>query len=175
MNWEAIGAVAQMVAAVAVVMSLVYLSIQIRHNSQQVEAQVKALNAASLNAIENTFTRFRESMIRDKQVASLWRRALASFEDLEPDEKAQADAMFQEYCWAWQNTIIRITKGTYEREGIEPYLKNLVHVMRTPGARQWWSTGKREFAEQFVDMVDTRVAWAGWIGRTSALTPSGAS
>lgn len=172
MNWEAVGAVAELVGAIAVVISLVYLSVQIRHNSQQVEAQVKALNAASQTAIEDTFTRFRESIIRDKHVASVWRRALISFEDLEPDERAQAEAMFQEYCWAWQHTINRITKGTYDREGIEPYLKNLVHVMSNPGARQWWSSGKREYADQFVEMLDARLAWAGWIGRKAALTSS---
>ena len=40
MNWEAIGVIAEVVGAVAVVVSLVYLAVQIRHQSRQAAAEV---------------------------------------------------------------------------------------------------------------------------------------
>ena len=158
MSWDAVAAIGELVGAAAVVGSLVYLSIQIRHNSRQVEEQIRALNADSLTAIENVFSRFRHSLIANPQVASLWRRTLESFDSLNDDEKSQANVMMQEYCWAWQDTITRLTRGDYEREGIEPYLKNLIYVISHPGARQWWLEGKREYSDGFVKLVEQGLA-----------------
>lgn len=43
MNWDAIGAIGEVVGALAVVISLVYLALQIRQNSRQVEEQIRGL------------------------------------------------------------------------------------------------------------------------------------
>jgi len=37
MNWEALGALAEIVAAAAVVITLLYLAIQVRHSNRQTE------------------------------------------------------------------------------------------------------------------------------------------
>ena len=75
MNWDAIGAIGEILGATAVLVSLIYLSIQIRHNSRQVEEQTRALNADSVTAIETAHSNFRRSIINSPQVASLWRQA----------------------------------------------------------------------------------------------------
>lgn len=66
MNWPAIAAVADLLGPLAVVGSLVYLSIQVRYNSRQVEEQIRPLDAQSLNAIESSFSGFRSSMIHNR-------------------------------------------------------------------------------------------------------------
>ena len=37
MNWEALGAVAELLGAIGVIVTLIYLSRQISHNSKQLE------------------------------------------------------------------------------------------------------------------------------------------
>ena len=157
MNWDAIGAIGEIIGAIAVVASLIYLSVQIRHNSRQIEEQVRALNADSLTAIENSFSKFRQSIINNSQMASLWRRGLECFNDLDDDEKCQISALFQEFCWAWENTFTRTTAGDYTSDGVDPFIKNLIHILNHPGAREWWSEGKREFSEEFVKLIDYRL------------------
>jgi len=39
MNWDAVGAVAELIGALGVIASLIYLAIQIRQNSQSVKAE----------------------------------------------------------------------------------------------------------------------------------------
>jgi hypothetical protein len=41
MNWEAIAAVGELIGALAVVVSIVYLSVQIRHNTGHLEQQTR--------------------------------------------------------------------------------------------------------------------------------------
>ena len=154
MNWEAIGAIGEIIGAIGVIISLIYLSVQIRHNSRQVEEQSKALNATSLNAIEDTFTRFRESIIRDPSVASLYRKALDSFEQLTEDEKIQAGTIFEEWCWAWNNNYFRLQQETVDTDIIEKHLRNISFVLNHPGAQEWWTREKRWFTPEFVEITE---------------------
>ena len=50
MNWEAIGAISEMIGALAVVVSLIYLAFQIRQNTNQLEHNERASIAASASA-----------------------------------------------------------------------------------------------------------------------------
>ena len=47
MNWEAIGAVGELVAALGVIISLIYLGVQIRHSAQQTQINTKSIQASA--------------------------------------------------------------------------------------------------------------------------------
>ncbi len=51
MNWDAIGATAELIGALAVLASLVYLAIQIRHNSSSVDASTEDGVVSGFNEI----------------------------------------------------------------------------------------------------------------------------
>ncbi len=157
MNWEAIAAIGELVGAAGVIGSLIYLSIQIRHNSRQVDEQTKALNASSLEAIETAIARWRQPIINNPQVASVWRRSLEAFDSLSADEQTQASALFQELCVAWETTLLRSRSGDLTSIDAHDSLQNLIDVLSKPGARQWWGQHKREYTADFVALVDTRL------------------
>jgi len=162
MNWEAIGAIGEIIGAIAVVASLIYLSVQIRHNSRQVEQQTSALNAESITATEIAHSTFRQSIINNPDVASLWRRAHESFNELNADEKMQAGTLFQEFCWTWHNTLLRFSSRDYTSEETAQLTDNLITnllipVLDKPGAREWWENGQREYPPYFVELVESRL------------------
>jgi len=47
MNWEAIGAIAELLGAIGVIVSLIYLATQIRHSREQMEQNTRAMRAAT--------------------------------------------------------------------------------------------------------------------------------
>ena len=59
MNWEAIGAVAELLADIGVIVSLVYLASQIRHSREQMRQNTRAVEAqvswAHWNSVYNIF------------------------------------------------------------------------------------------------------------------------
>ena len=73
MNWEAIGAVAEFVGAIAVVITLIYLRSQLRQNT-------KALRSSSYASINQQEDDFLAEMARDPILARIggqsnsWRR-----------------------------------------------------------------------------------------------------
>ena len=53
MNWEAIGAVGEVVGAIAVVSTLIYLAVQIRHNNRSLAEATSASISQSFASINS--------------------------------------------------------------------------------------------------------------------------
>ncbi len=75
MNWDAIGAIAELLGAVGVIASLVYLATQIRHSREQMSQTSKQLEASTtaatfqVRAVPNTV------MIQDPEIARIYTRS----------------------------------------------------------------------------------------------------
>jgi hypothetical protein len=80
MNWEALGALAEIVVAAAVVITLLYLAIQVRHSNRQTEIDSLRHTCDSSNELISTFS-------SSVATASILNRGRESFESLNPDEK----------------------------------------------------------------------------------------
>ena len=69
MNWEAIGAVGEIVGAIATVFTLAYLALQIRQNTTSVKA-------ASAGSFRSAQTDFNALICQDRETAELYDRGL---------------------------------------------------------------------------------------------------
>jgi hypothetical protein len=72
MNWDAIGAIGEIVGAIAVIATLVFLAIQIRQSNQsQRESNVIARSEA-VDRVFEQFTGFRRLLASDADVTRIW-------------------------------------------------------------------------------------------------------
>ena len=81
MNWEAIGAVGEIVGAAAVVLTLFYLAIQVRHNTRQEEVQ--SFQTAIQLYLSNV-----DEVTKTKEGAEIFRQGLNQFDNLAPHDQA---------------------------------------------------------------------------------------
>jgi len=93
MNWEAIGVIAEITAAVAVIISLVYLGIQVKHGAAQSVA-----NASSQSWTE--FNRMQEAMIANPNIAELYGK-LNTAAELNDAEDALLEMLSRRYIVHW--------------------------------------------------------------------------
>jgi hypothetical protein len=70
-----------------VVVSLVYLVIQIRQNTAQVEAQTRAHHVASTTSIHTTFAAFRSLISASPENAALWAKGQRDLDSLDAAER----------------------------------------------------------------------------------------
>lgn len=154
MNWEAISTLAEIVSAMAVVISLVYLATQIRQNNRQVEEQIRALRLQAYDTAGADFSTLRLHVSGNPQRASVWRRAKDSYSALEADEKSQANEMLHELMWAYQNIFSRMHGGAEDEMLRKIVDKNLGYWMGNPGFREWWQTEiKTPYSDEFEALV----------------------
>ncbi len=147
MTIQDLGSLGELIAAIATLITLVYLALQIRANTRSFRlAAQESTTAAS--------SRFRDALIRDPEVAALWNRALNDFEGLPPDERLRALSMFQEVFYTAQLVFHRVNEGVFpEQHWRRSHLKGLRSMLRNPGAQQWWKRSERFLDPEFVAEV----------------------
>ena len=153
MNWDAIVAISQLVAAVGVILSLVFVGLQIKQNTRQ-------LQRAEHNSTMEQWTVIRQAIAQNREIAELMTAGLAGERALDAADQLRMEQMLQENGWAafhiWDRTQRGIfPKGTFEASG-GALLKTL---LSTPGGATWWLTAKHVgFHPGFVADVDALLA-----------------
>jgi len=136
MDWEAIGALGEVIGAVAVILTLVYLAIQIKQNTRMMEDHFRGVDLTAFNAIDESFSRFRSAIASDDKVASLWQMTKKSYSQLEGIDRERADALAWEWFVIYQNMHHR-TSQILGKDGsaIKGALKR---ELQNPGLVEWW-------------------------------------
>ena len=74
MNWDAVGAIGEIVSAIAVFATLLFLAVQIRQ-SNRVNAENTRISIAEMKRRSNdSITRWCESLLSDPELAIVWHR-----------------------------------------------------------------------------------------------------
>ena len=144
MNWEAIGAVGSIVGGLAIVATLVYMSVQI--------AQTQRL--AKLQASQNLNDMFNHSFALVAESPELARRLhrLESGEELSDEEFVQVRAFLQTQLTAWENAYIHANERIY----LEPqeFKRGLTAFLQMRGVVRAWDFHKSTATEEFVQFVE---------------------
>jgi hypothetical protein len=145
MNWEAIGSVAELLGAMAVLFTFGYLAIQIKQNT-------KALDDNSTNETFRSFSGYRH-LLADPEIADLYVRGLDSYTSLTESEKIQFQSLLEEYFFACgvMNTKVERGLGGFRGKSY-PFDK----IFAKEGGRDWWCDSKEKFEAQFVAEVEQR-------------------
>ena len=149
MNWEAIGVIAEVVGAVAVVATLTYLAVQIR------TARIDAASTATYSAMEG-YSRWRASILQNTDIAEAIAKSNRS-ETLNECEQVQLRALADELFILVAVGATETEKwGPLDRESIDfEYLR--VIFEENPGLVKFWDRYRdigAAVSEEFVKAVD---------------------
>jgi hypothetical protein len=153
MSFEQISYLAQIVASVGGIVSLIFVGLQIRQNTG-------ALQRNEHNSTMAQWTVIRQAIARHRDIAELMTAGLNGERVLDAADQLRLEQMLQENAWAsfhiWERTQRGIfPKGTFEFTA-GPLLSSL---LSTPGGEAWWRSAKQVgFIPGFVLDVDALVA-----------------
>src|SRR3954468_5709279 len=136
MSFEQISYLAQIVASVGVVASLIFVALQIKQNTA-------ALQRNEHNSTMEQWTVIRMAIAKHRDIAELMTAGLQGESTLDAADQLRLEQMLQENAWAafhiWDRTQRGIfPKGTFEATG--GALLNT--LLRTPGVGNWWREAK---------------------------------
>ena len=147
MNWEAIGAVGELVGALAVLVTLVYLSMQIRQNT-------KSVQAAAVDSANSQVSRCREVIFADAEVANMFRRGNQDPASLSEDDAIRYRLLIHNIMLALSNSITQASVSGLSESRSEFELPILGRVLATAGGRWFWDTYWQDFDESFQGIID---------------------
>ena len=149
MSFEQISYLAQIVASLGVILSLIFVGLQIKQNT-------RALERNEHNSTMEQWTVIRQAIARNRDIAELMTAGLSGERALDAADQLRLEQMLQENAWAafhiWDRTQRGIfPKGTFEATGGALLDK----LLRTPGGAAWWESSKQiGFPPGFVADVD---------------------
>ncbi len=155
MNWDAVAAVGEMIGALAVVASLAYLAMQIRHNTREVEETNRAHELNTLSDIAGRFTHFRTQIINDAEVASIWQRGRDDLNSLSSEERFRFDNIACEFYWGFAMLFLYHGIGGIDEVSLKITIRNIDLWALTPGLLQWWNESpyRNDYPDAFIEHV----------------------
>lgn len=153
MSLEQLSYLAQIVGSVGVIVSLVFVGLQIRANTA-------ALQRNEHNSTMEQWTVIRMAIAKNRDIARLMTAGLHGEGDLDAADQLRLEQFLSEQAWAafhiWDRTQRGIfAKGTFELTGGAL----LCSVLRTMRGGAWWRSAKHTgFIPQFVADVDAMLA-----------------
>jgi hypothetical protein len=140
---------AQLIGAIGVIASLLFVGLQIKHNTA-------ALQRNEHNSTMAQWTVIRQAIATNRDMGELMTAGLHGERALDAADQLRLEQMLQEYAWAsfhiWDRTQRDVfPKGTFEATaGVA-----LCDLLRTARGGPWWASAKNKgFIPAFVADVD---------------------
>jgi hypothetical protein len=153
-DWGAIG---DIVGALAVVASLIYLAVQIRQNTRQISLNLESSKLAAFEQNVESGNRAREVLITNPAVAALFIKGLSDYRSLPPTDKFRCNMLFRNLLSAIQGGYIRQLSIGGDPEQFEGTQKMLDSLLENAGLLQWLEDVEPDWRPEFADLVAARI------------------
>ena len=142
-----LASIAEIVGAFAVVVSLIYVGVQVNDS-------VRAVRSASANDAAVAVQDWYIQVGSDSETSTLFYEGLTSKEPLETNDEFQFLMLFHGVFLGFQNSYLIAAEGTIDPELRESLNGAIVLVKDLPGTRRYWRQRKSTFHAAFVAYVD---------------------
>jgi hypothetical protein len=129
---DALGNLGDFIGGIAVVATLLYLAVQIRHNSR-----VAALAAG--HSITSGLNGFLERIALDAELHSLWSRAIEQPEALDESERDRFGRLIASFL---VRCLDAHRHGDLDREIADRYDRIARHYLSLSSVRSWWDRNR---------------------------------
>ena len=147
MNWDAIAAISEIVGAFAVLITLIYLSIQVRDNTKTVKSD-------NVHRVTDSFNALNMLIASDADLADIWFKGVADFEALNETEKARFGFIQLAGFRIYDSLYYQIQQATGDVQLWNAELGTMRWLFAYPGMRAWWRQQRFGFSAQFKEYID---------------------
>ena len=148
MNIESIANYADVIGGVAVIVSLIYVGIQIRRNTKSSQSQ------ANQSAHESLANASLEIAI-DADLSSLARKGMVAFEKLTEEEHFRFMMLMMTVFRRFENIFYQYEKGFLEEELWDGYKQSMLLYHYTSGGQMFWDLRSTHYSELFRNYLDS--------------------
>ena len=147
MSLEDLGNLGEFLSALAVVVSLLYLAVQIRQNSRMLRS------TASQSAARNS-SDFATALISDRELLRLFVAGRRDLSDLSPEDRDVFSTIIINLFYSYESGFYQLQDGTIHPEVWEGRQKMIQRLLQEKGTAEWWAHSKWLFGTQFRAYVD---------------------
>jgi hypothetical protein len=149
MNWDAIGAAAETLGAIGVIVTLGYLAIQVRQNTKTLKAQIhESMTTGYLSIVEI-------GAANAKVLSAGVKASPEEFASFSDEEKtiflATIYAIFKHY----ELMHMQHERGLIDNESWEAWSVQIRMEFHQPGVQMWWTMRRATFIKSFREYLES--------------------
>lgn len=145
-----LASLAEIIGAFAVVVSLIYVGIQVNDSNRAIRSA--AVNDANVS-VQSWYLEIGAS-----DYAYQWYDTLMSEEAESPQEEFRFMMSFHGVYLGFQNSYLMVEEGTLDPELVDGLTNAVVAVKDTPGFKRYWRQRRGMLHPRFVQYVEAQVA-----------------
>ena len=153
LNWEALGAIGELVGAVAVVASLAYLAVQIRQSTSQSRLNTTVIQASAFQQLLDHHSTIQVKAVDDPALLDV----------LESDGDTPLDTADGRRFLIWATALFRshfnawclMEKGLISEDQLE-VLGGAIPRVRSRALQEAWARRREDFPSDFANAFDKR-------------------
>jgi len=148
MNWDAISAISQLVGSIAVVLSVLYLALQVHRSTRVAKLATQDAAATALREVTAPF-------MENAELERIWRLGLEDIGALSVEERARFFHAAYQFLKAFETIHFHYVYGSMDKQLWEGWQGLLRHYIAAPGMAQYWNLRPEVFSERFRNFVNS--------------------
>ena len=154
MNLESVFFITQIIAAIAVIISLFYVAYEVRHNT-------KALKLSTYQAVVDSSMEILHSLYTNEETATFYHRCLFNNEELTGPEKLRWHAVMITVYRHWDNLLYQNRKGSLENDMWLSYDRTMTSYLSYKPWADWFMANGHLFSPQLQELVSGKLKQLG--------------
>lgn len=169
-NWEIVGVIIEIIGTITIIVTLIYILIQIRQNSNLIQKTIQSIRTQNQQSINENFNRWREMVLASNN-AEIWIKGLNNLDELNRDEHIKFNMIAGSFIWTcW---------FLYQLQNNEGFLPDVNYTIfrdlyKHEGYRKWLLSNEKLHTDDFRDFLERVKISVGSeryeIGKSSSLT-----
>ena len=147
MTLNELGSLGEFMSGLAVVVTLVYLAIQIRHNTRAVRSSMHQ------DMIESTL-RIAESVSDNENVGRIVLKADEDYENLTTEERIRFEAYAERVFSNFESVFYSYRNSMIEQDLWESWKASYLSDLSREAIRRYWQDERPQHLRDFMDFVD---------------------
>ena len=149
MNWDAIGALAELLAVIAVLPTLLYLAIQLRQNTLAVRSQ-------TIHSLIQDLTATVQALVESESLTDLMVRAQEDYDSLSSAERARFSYLLMMIVRRFEGVHFQRQLGFIDVAATAGFERSILSIIASNPA--WWDKTKPIFSDEFVVYVTQQLS-----------------
>jgi hypothetical protein len=146
-NWEAISAIGQIVGAIAVVISLIYVAREVGNSAH-------ATQLASRRSIAEIFHLWSRQLVEHPDLRELYYRGLHDFESLEGADVVGFGTLMHQLFRLYEEAYYEHLEGHVDPRLWSGWETGMRDINGYPGVQAWWRSRSHWFNEEFAKFIN---------------------
>jgi hypothetical protein len=147
MNWDALSAISQLVGSFAVVLSVLYLGIQVHRSTRVAKLATQDAAATALRDVTKPF-------MESAELERIWRVGLEDLSALSVEDRARFFHAAYQFLKAFETIHFHYVYGLMDKQLWQGWRGLLGHYVAAPGIAHYWKLRPEVFSERFRKFVN---------------------